>query len=103
MTLRVGFIGLGAMGAPMAAMIARSRRADPGGAPPLVVHARREESAREVRAGGAVWAATPAELAAQVDIVITMLPDLPELREVIYGDFGLLAGAAGWRVRRMGV
>lgn len=87
--MRIGFISLGAMGAPMAALIQRSSRA------PIVVHARRKDSAQEVLDLGAHWAPTPRELASRVDVVITMLPDLPELKEVTYGDEGLLAGLGG--------
>lgn len=88
-SLRVGLIGLGAMGAPMAELIHRSRPA----ASPLVVHARRKESAAGALAAGAVWADSPAALAARVDVVVTMLPDLPELSEVIFSPNGLLGGA----------
>ena len=73
---RIGFIGLGAMGAPMAQRIQQHR-----GAAPLVIHARRKESTAALRAG-AVWADSPADLAGHVDVVVTMLPDLPELRDV---------------------
>jgi len=85
---RIGFIGLGAMGAPMAERIQQAR---PPSAP-LIVHARRKRSAARVLTAGAAWAETPADLAREVDVVVTMLPDLPELREVIYSG-GLLSGA----------
>lgn len=85
--MRIGFISLGAMGAPMASLIQQAATT------PIVVHARRRESADGVLALGATWADTPAEVAAQVDIIITMLPDLPELREVTHGDDGVLSGA----------
>lgn len=90
----VGFIGLGAMGAPMAARIHRRRREGS----PLVVHARRKESAHELLAGGATWAGSPAEMAQRVGVVITMLPDLQELREVVFADDGLAAGASSPQV-----
>jgi 2-hydroxy-3-oxopropionate reductase len=88
----VGLIGLGAMGRPMAAHLLRAageRGVD------LVVHSRRESSAAELVADGAVWAATPRELAARCAVVVTMLPDLPELEAVLAGDAGVLAGLAG--------
>ena len=87
----VGLIGLGAMGRPMAAHLlraARERGAD------LVVHSRREASAVDLVADGAVWAATPREVAARCAVVLTMLPDLPELELVLEGEGGLLAGLA---------
>ena len=85
---RIGFIGLGAMGAPMAQRIQDQRASAP-----LVVHARRKESATAALRAGAVWAESPADLAGHVDVVVTMLPDLPDLREVIYASGGLLSGA----------
>src|SRR5690625_5337577 len=81
---RIGFIGLGAMGAPMAQRIQDQRASAP-----LVVHARRKESATAALRAGAVWAESPADLAGHVDVVVTMLPDLPDLREVIYASGGL--------------
>lgn len=89
--MRIGFIGLGAMGAPMATRIHSAQPPDT----PLVVHARRPESAAGLLARGAVWAESAAALAARVDVVLTMLPDLPELREQLEGPSGILAGAGG--------
>lgn len=88
----VGLIGLGAMGRPMAAHLlraARERGVD------LVVNSRRQSSAAGLVADGAHWAPTPREVAARCDVVLTMLPDLPELAEILDGDDGLLAGLAG--------
>ncbi|QGH69134.1 NAD(P)-dependent oxidoreductase [Pseudactinotalea sp. HY158] len=86
---RIGFIGLGAMGSPMAVHIARAQAAT-GRA--LHVHARRHASAEESLAAGAEWAPTPADLARVSDVVLTVLPDLPELEQVLDGETGLLAG-----------
>ncbi|MCK6210212.1 NAD(P)-dependent oxidoreductase [Georgenia sp. EYE_87] len=88
----VGLIGLGAMGRPMAAHLlraARERGVD------LVVNSRRQSSAAGLVADGAHWAPTPREVAARCEVVLTMLPDLPELAEILDGDDGLLAGLAG--------
>ena len=79
----VGFVGLGNMGRPMARHLVRAGNR-------VVVWARREASAAAVE--GAEVAATPAALAAAAGVVITMLPDLPEVDEVLAGDGGLLAG-----------
>ncbi|MFH8249673.1 NAD(P)-dependent oxidoreductase [Microbacterium sp. B2969] len=79
----VGVIGLGAMGEPMARRLLAHRGR-------LVIHARRHHA--ELVAAGATWAATPAELARQVDAVLVMLPDLPELEALLDGADGLLAG-----------
>ncbi len=80
----VGFIGLGRMGAAMAANIA-------AGGYELVVHNRTRRKAEEFaeRVGAAV-AATPAELGDSADVVITMLADEAALRSVLAGTDGLL-------------
>ncbi len=90
---RIGFIGLGAMGSPMAAHIARSRRSGSTGGTPLGVHSRRRISAEEVLAAGGEWAGSPAALARASDVVLTVLPDLPDLEQLLDGEDGLLAGA----------
>ncbi|WP_334151771.1 NAD(P)-dependent oxidoreductase [Microbacterium sp.] len=83
-TATVGVIGLGVMGRPMAdhLLAARGR---------LVIHARRPQP--ELLAAGASWAQTPRELASSVDVLLAMLPDLPQLEELLDGPDGLLAGA----------
>jgi 3-hydroxyisobutyrate dehydrogenase len=82
-TERIGFIGLGNMGAPMA-----GRLIDAGCA--LVVHDLRPEAACPLLARGATWAASPAEVAAAAQTVITILPTSREVRLVLLGDKGLL-------------
>ncbi|WP_341974130.1 NAD(P)-dependent oxidoreductase [Microbacterium sp. LWO13-1.2] len=79
----VGVIGLGAMGHPMAEHLLAARGA-------LVIHARRPQP--QLMAAGASWADTPRELASQVDVLLAMLPDLPQLEELLDGEDGLLAG-----------
>lgn len=83
-TATVGVIGLGVMGRPMAdhLLAARGR---------LVIHARRPQP--ELLAAGASWAHSPRELASSVDVLLAMLPDLPQLEELLDGPDGLLAGA----------
>lgn len=85
----VGILGLGTMGAEMTARIIADR--DPDG-PPVWVHSRRRVSAQRAEASGARWAHTPAELARQCAVVLTVLPDLPQLAQVLAGSEGLLAG-----------
>jgi len=82
----VGVIGLGVMGRPMAGHLLAAGH-------PLVVHTRTRERATDLLAAGATWAATPAELAATVTIVLTVLPDSPDVVVVARGPGGLLAGA----------
>jgi 3-hydroxyisobutyrate dehydrogenase len=79
----IGFIGLGNMGTPMAGRLL-------DGGYPLMVHDVRAEAARPLRARGAAWAASPAEVAAAAQTVITILPTSREVREVLLGAKGLL-------------
>ena len=85
---RVGFIGLGIMGSRMAANLARAGFE-------LSVWNRTAQTAHEWAAehGGQV-APTPATLAAGVDLVITMVVDGPQVREVLLGADGVAEGAA---------
>lgn len=85
----IGFIGLGIMGKPMARHLIEAGY-------PLVVH-NRSRGAVDQLAGesDAVSAAqSPREVAERAKIVITMLPDSPDVRDVVFGDDGLL-GAMG--------
>ena len=59
------------------------------------IHSRRQVSGEELAATGATWHATPRELAAHVDVVVLMVPDFPDVRAVLDGDDGLVAGADG--------
>jgi 3-hydroxyisobutyrate dehydrogenase len=83
---RLGFIGLGAMGLPMAKCLLKA------GYRLTVAAHRRPEPARELQALGARLAANPLEVARASDIVITMVPDSPQLEEVVLGPQGLLEG-----------
>ena len=80
---QIGFIGLGNMGVPMA-----GRLIDGGYS--LVVNDIRHDAARPLLARGATWAASPAEVAAAAQTVITILPTSREVREVLLGAKGLL-------------
>ena len=84
---RVGFIGLGNMGSGM------TRNLQKAGFD-LVVNDIRRESADQLVANGAGWAATPAEVAAATDVVITMLPTPRHVETVVNGPAGILAGIA---------
>ena len=83
---RVGFIGLGIMGRPMATNLLTAGVT-------LTVHSRSIGPVDELAAAGAARAATPREVAAASDIVITMLPDSPEVEAVVLGEGGLIDGA----------
>ncbi len=81
---RLGFIGLGAMGEPMAALLARAGHA-------LAVHdADSGRTAAVAAAIGAVAAATPAEAAAGCDLLVTMLPSSAVVEAVLSGENGAL-------------
>ena len=84
---RVGFIGLGIMGSRMAAVLRR-------GGFELTVWNRTAERAREFAAAhGAAVGERPADVAAAADVVITMVVDAGQVRRVLLGDDGVLAGA----------
>ena len=83
-TSRLGVLGLGAMGEPMARRLLAAHGS-------LTVHARTRRP--DLIAAGATWATTPRELAATSDAILVMLPDLPELEAALAGVDGLLAGA----------
>ncbi len=82
----IGFIGLGIMGKPMARNLIKA-------AYPLVVHNRSRPPAEELEKEGAKVAASPQAVAAEADVIITMLPDSPDVEHVMAGDQGVFAGA----------
>jgi 2-hydroxy-3-oxopropionate reductase len=84
--LTVGYIGLGLMGKSIARNILKAGF-------PLVVHNRSREAVDELVAEGAKAAGSPAEVAAQVEVVFTNLPDTPDVEKVVLGENGILAGA----------
>lgn len=79
---RVGFIGIGTMGAHMARHLANSDVS-------LVVNDLDRSRASEVLGLGATWAGTPAAVAEQTDLVFTSLPGPAQVREVALGAGGL--------------
>ncbi len=83
---RVGFIGLGIMGQPMARNLLKAGF-------PLTVHNRHQSVTDAFVAAGARAALLPREVATDSDVVITMLPDTPVVEEVLTGPDGVLAGA----------
>lgn len=87
MTMRVGFVGLGAMGRPMATHLLRAGHA-------LGVWARRPEATMELVEQGAHRHATPAELAAASEVVITMVTTSGDVEVLAFGVHGLAAGFA---------
>ena len=86
MALKIGYIGLGIMGKPMARNIIKAGFE-------VVVHNRSRESVQELVGEGAVEAHTAAEVARQVDVVFTNLPDSPDVELVALGEGGIIEGA----------
>ncbi|HSB02669.1 MAG TPA: NAD(P)-binding domain-containing protein [Anaerolineales bacterium] len=84
--LNVGYIGLGLMGKSVARNILKAGF-------PLVVHNRSRLAVDELVAAGATAANSPREVAAQVDVVFTNLPDTPDVEKVVLGENGIIAGA----------
>lgn len=82
---RVGFIGLGVMGGPMAGHILAAGH-------PLHVTARRQAAAAGLVDAGATWHPTARDVAARSNVVVLMVPDLPDVEAVLAGPDGLLAG-----------
>jgi 2-hydroxy-3-oxopropionate reductase len=82
----IGFIGLGVMGRPMAQNLMRAGH-------PLRVFARRPASVAPLIEQGAVACASPAELAAGCDVVVTMVTTGADVEEVVLGPRGILEGA----------
>lgn len=80
----VGIIGLGAMGRPMARRLLAAGTS-------VVITSSREQP--ELLSLGATWAGTAREVGAAADAVLLMLPDLPEVEQVLAGPDGLLAEA----------
>jgi len=83
--LTVGYIGLGLMGKSIARNILKAGF-------PLVVHNRSRAAVDELAAEGARPASSPAEVASQVDVIFTNLPDTPDVEKVVLGADGILAG-----------
>ena len=83
--LTVGYIGLGLMGKSIARNMLKAGF-------PVVVHNRSQGAVDELVAEGAKAASSPAEVAAQVDVVFTNLPDSPDVEKVALGENGILAG-----------
>lgn len=80
----IGFIGLGVMGTPMAKNLLKAGHR-------LVVHNRSRPAVDELVAAGATAGTSTADIARQATVVITMLPDTPDVERVITGADGVLS------------
>ena len=82
----IGFIGLGIMGRPMARNLLKAGY-------PLLVHSRSQGPVDEIVKAGAKAAASPKDVAGQCDVLITMLPNSPDVELVALGPNGIIEGA----------
>lgn len=82
---KLGFVGLGIMGRPMAINLLRAGY-------DVFIHARRPESMEPVIREGGERCASPAEVATRSDIVFTMVADTPDVEQVILGENGIIEG-----------
>ena len=82
----VGFIGLGIMGRPMAGNLLKAGFG-------VVAHSRTRSKVDALVAQGGEAATSPREVAARCDVVITMVPDTPDVRDVMLGPDGVIHGA----------
>jgi 2-hydroxy-3-oxopropionate reductase len=83
-SLRLGFIGLGIMGAPMAGHLLKAGH--------TVFVSSRGKIRPEIAEGGATVCASAREVAQLADIVFTMVPDTPDVEAVLFGENGVAAG-----------
>ncbi len=83
MTQAIGFIGLGIMGRPMAKNLMKAGY-------PLVVHSRSQGPVQELVGAGAKAGSSPKAVAEQVDLLITMLPNSPDVELVALGKAGIV-------------
>jgi len=81
----IGFIGLGIMGKPMAHNLLKAGFS-------VIAHNRHKEVTGELVAAGALAGNRPREIAALCDVVITMLPDAPQVEDVLLGSEGVIEG-----------
>jgi 2-hydroxy-3-oxopropionate reductase len=83
--MKVGFIGLGIMGKPMSKNMLKAGYE-------LVVYDINKAAVEEVAGAGAAVADSPKDVAAQSDVIITMLPNSPHVKAVVLGENGVIEG-----------
>lgn len=81
--MNIGFIGLGVMGAPMAGHLVAAGHT-------VVVFNRSRAKVEQLELRGAVGATSPAEVGEKAEVVVTVLPDAPDVEEVLFGATGVL-------------
>jgi 3-hydroxyisobutyrate dehydrogenase len=83
---RIGFIGTGIMGKPMAGNLLKAGYS-------VTVHNRTKAKVEELLSKGATWADSPAEVTKDSDVVITCVPDTPDVKQVLLGENGVIDAA----------
>src|SRR6185436_3509972 len=83
---KLGFVGLGAMGTPIARNLLKAGHS-------VIVFARRKEAMDHLVAHGAQAGSSPADVASQSDIVLTMVTNTEAVEEVVLGKDGIIQGA----------
>jgi 3-hydroxyisobutyrate dehydrogenase len=86
MKQKIAFIGMGIMGSPMACNLLKAGF-------PVTVHTRTRSKAQPALDAGARWADSPAQAAAQADVVITCVTDTPDVQAVLLGERGVVESA----------
>jgi 2-hydroxy-3-oxopropionate reductase len=88
--LKLGFVGLGIMGAPMAGhLIAAGHE---------VFINTRSKIPEELANSAAIQCSTPADVASKADIIITMVPDTPDVENVLFGENGIASGLSKGKI-----
>ena len=82
--LKLGFVGLGIMGTPMAGHLIAAGH--------TVFISTRSTVPDELAKSAAIVCTSPAEVASQADIIITMVPDTPDVEKVLFGEHGIASG-----------
>ncbi len=88
--LKLGFVGLGIMGAPMAGHLVAAGHQ-------VYINTRSKVPA-ELANSAAIVCTSPAEVARQADIIMTMLPDTPDVDKVLFGDQGIAQGLSPGKI-----
>src|SRR5690606_40220708 len=87
----VGFIGLGIMGRPMAGHLIDAGHK-------LFTSVRRSPAPEELVAKGLTVLGSPKEVAEQAEIIITMVPDTPDVEKVLFGENGVASGLSAGKI-----
>ena len=88
--LKLGFVGLGIMGTPMAGHLIAAGH--------TVFISTRSKVPDELAKSAAIVCTSPAEVASQADIIITMVPDTPDVEKVLFGEHGIASGLSKGKI-----